>query len=132
MVNRTLVANLILVGIGGALGAIIRFGVNQVVAARWGTHFPFGTFLINISGSFVIGLALTLLLGRNADAAWRLVLVVGLLGGYTTFSAYAFELVTLLGAGNTGSAALYLIASNALGIAACLVGVVLARAMLGA
>lgn len=127
----------LLVGIGGMLGASARYAVVAAVAARLGPRFPWGTLLVNASGSFAIGLAVTLLLLRGLDHdhdpthAWRLFLVTGVLGGYTTFSAYSLELITLLQHGRWSAAALYAAASTALGLAACALGIWLARAATG-
>lgn len=118
------------VAIGGMLGAVARFGVSQAVAGRWGGALPYGTLVINLSGSFAIGLLLTVLLGRLADPLWRLLLVTGFLGGYTTFSAYSYELVGLIVTGRVTWAVAYLIASNLLGVAACLAGTACGRALL--
>ena len=122
--------DVIWVGVGGMVGAAARFGVSQVVADRWGVDLPYGTFLVNLTGSFAIGVILTVLLDRVADPVWRLLLVTGFLGGYTTFSSYAFELVTLIGGGRLGWAAAYLIASNLLGVVACAAGAVCGRELL--
>lgn len=122
--------DVIWVGIGGMVGAAARFGVSQFAADRWGAGLPYGTLLVNLTGSFAIGVILTVLLDRVADPVWRLLLVTGFLGGYTTFSSYSFELVTLIGGGRLGWAAGYLIASNLLGVAACAVGAVCGRELL--
>ena len=78
----------------------------------------------------LLSVILTVLLDRVADPVWRLLLVTGFLGGYTTFSSYSFELVTLIGGGRLGWAAAYLIASNLLGVAACAAGAVGGRELL--
>jgi len=120
----------LLVGVGGAVGAMVRYGVGRVVAARLGTAFPWGTLLINVSGAFLIGVLLTALARRgDSDDAWRLVLAVGFLGGYTTFSAFAYETVGLLERGDAARAALYVLGSNGLGLLACVAGIALARAI---
>ena len=121
--------DVIWVGIGGMFGAAARFGVGRFAADRWGVGLPYGTLLVNLSGSFAIGVILTVLLDRVADPVWRLLLVTGFLGGYTTFSSYSFELVTLIGGGRLGWAAAYLIASNVIGLVACFAGVWCGRAL---
>lgn len=118
------------VGVGGMLGAIARFGVGQIASERWGSALPHGTLIVNLSGSFAIGVILTILLDRVADPLWRLLLVTGFLGGYTTFSAYTFELVALIGSGRLSWAAAYLIASNLLGVGACFAGSIIGRVLL--
>src|SRR6266571_9163681 len=80
------------VGLGGFIGANVRYIFGTWVVHRFGPTFPIQTLLINVSGSLVIGVLLVLLTERlAADPAWRLLLVVGFLGGYTTFSSYSFE-----------------------------------------
>jgi CrcB protein len=90
-------ANIFLIGIGGFLGAISRYGVALWIGQRWGRSFPFGTFVINVSGSFLIGLFMSLLTERfMVNPQWRLMLVVGFLGAYTTFSTFEYETSALL------------------------------------
>src|SRR5688572_7637953 len=96
------------VALGGAAGAAARFAVTQWTGARWGWTFPWGTFAVNLTGSLAIGLVMTLLLARGADPAYRLLLVTGFLGGYTTFSAFSFEVLSLLEARRWDAAALYI------------------------
>jgi len=116
------------VGIGGFLGANARYALGRLVADRLGSGYPWGTFLVNLTGSFLIGVLLTVLLDRAvADPFWRLVLVIGFLGGYTTFSAYTFEAVALAMGGKWVAAAIYVLGSNVLGLAACGAGIALAR-----
>ncbi len=118
------------VGLGGGVGAIVRYGLGLWIVGRLGPAFPFHTLLINVTGSFLIGILLTLLTERFlVDPAWRLLLVVGFLGGYTTFSSYTFEALALLEAGERLGAVLYVVASNGLGLAAALLGIVIARAI---
>jgi CrcB protein len=118
------------VAIGGMLGAMARFGVGKAVAGTWGSALPYGTLVVNLTGSFAIGLLLTVLLDRVADPLWRLLLVTGFLGGYTTFSAYSYELIALIVSGRVTWAAAYLVASNLLGIAACFAGTACGRLIL--
>jgi CrcB protein len=116
------------VGIGGFAGANARYGLGRLLVDRVASGFPVITLLVNLSGSLLIGLLLTLLAERFvSDPAWRLLGVVGFLGGYTTFSTYAFETVTLIEHGHPGRALAYVLASNLLGILACAAGIVLAR-----
>jgi CrcB protein len=116
------------VGIGGALGAVARHALGAWIAGRAGGAWPWHTFAINASGSLAIGVLLTLLTERlDVDPTWRLFLVVGFLGGYTTFSSYTFEAITLLRAGDWAAAAWYVLGSNGVGIAGCFVGVAAAR-----
>jgi CrcB protein len=117
------------VGVGGFLGTTARYALGRWIVDRVGAAFPYHTFLINVTGSFAIGVILTLLTGRLvADPAWRLFLVVGFLGGYTTFSSYTYEGLALLETGDWRGALWYVAGSNIAGLAAAYAGIVLARA----
>ncbi len=119
----------LLVGVGGVLGANARYVLAGLIAERLGAAFPYGTLLVNLTGSLAIGVLLVLLTERlAADPAWRLLLVVGFLGGYTTFSSYTFEAIALLAAGDWPRAAWYVVGSNAVGLAAFFLGMVVACA----
>src|SRR5690242_16216527 len=90
----------LVVMLGGAIGAVSRFIVGSLVLRFYSAVFPLGTFVINITGSFLIGLLMTLFLNRPAmHANWRLFLVTGVLGGYTTFSSFEWEALTTLRTG---------------------------------
>jgi CrcB protein len=116
------------VGLGGFLGANARYAIGTWLASRLGTAFPAGTLVINVSGSLVIGILLVLLTERlAAPPVWRLLLVVGFLGGYTTFSSYAFEVLDLLERGAWVRGLWYVLGSNGLSLAACAAGMGLAR-----
>ena len=116
------------VGIGGFAGANLRYALGQTIGNRLGASFPYGTFVINITGAFVIGLLLTTLTERTiADPLWRQLLVIGFLGGYTTFSSYTYEAVQLFDGGDWQLASLYLVGSNVLALIACLLGIAVAR-----
>jgi CrcB protein len=115
------------VALGGATGAAARYGVAQWMGARWGWTFPWGTFAVNLTGSLAIGLVMTLLVARGADPIYRLLLVTGFLGGYTTFSAFSFEALSLLEARRWDAAALYVIGSVVLGLLATALGLGLGR-----
>jgi CrcB protein len=118
------------VGVGGFLGANTRYALGVWLAGRLGTAFPWSTLLINVTGSLAIGLVLTVLTEKFAlDPAWRLLLVVGFLGGYTTFSSYTFEALALAAEGGWLQALGYGLASNGVGLAAAYAGMVLARAV---
>lgn len=112
----------VLVAIGSALGGMARHWCGLAVAARVGTEFPWGTILINIVGSFLIGVvaALTQVAGRSATAQpTRDFLMVGVLGGYTTFSAFSLQTLALLRDGKVAYAA----GNVALSVGACVVAV---------
>jgi CrcB protein len=112
-------AALINVALGGALGSLARYMVG-IYAGRWfGTAFPWGTLFINVSGSFLIGaFAESFALRWDAGQATRVFLVVGICGGYTTFSTFSLEIVTLLNRGEIIAASAYMAASVVLSVVA--------------
>ena len=114
--------------LGGGLGAVARFSVGTVVARFYSGTFPAGTFLINVTGCFLIGVLMTLFLNRSAlPANWRLFLVTGILGGYTTFSSFEWEALTTLRTGAATISLLYIGASVVLGLGAAWLGLILAN-----
>src|SRR5437763_360125 len=116
------------VALGGGVGAVTRYAVGQWIVSRAGTAFPLHTLLINVTGSLAIGIVLTLLTERLlVDPAWRLLLVVGFLGGYTTFSSYTFEALALVEAGEWLPAGWYVLGSHGLGLLAAFAGIALGR-----
>ncbi len=118
------------VGVGGFVGANARYVVGRAVGDRLGDAFPYGTLIVNLIGAFLVGIILTILTERLvADPLWRQLIVVGFLGGFTTFSAYTFEAVALMDAGRWGAALRYIVGSNLLGLLLCLAGVALARVL---
>ncbi|MGH7855901.1 MAG: fluoride efflux transporter CrcB [Candidatus Binatia bacterium] len=95
----------LLVGAGGFLGSVGRYGLGRVVQRLGGADFPYGTLAVNVLGSFVIGLVVTLSLERGlVNATLRLFLTVGICGGFTTMSTFSYETLSLLGQGSTGAA----------------------------
>ena len=124
----TTMVNIFFIGIGGFLGAISRYGVALWIGQRWGRNFPLGTFLINISGSFLIGLLMSLFTERfMVNPQWRLFLVVGFLGAYTTFSTFEYETGTLVKDGEWLIAMLNVILSVSVGFIALKLGEVIAK-----
>lgn len=116
------------VSLGGILGANARYLVGVYVAERLGTAFPYGTLLVNVSGSLVIGFFLTLVTERfSVDPVWRLFFATGFLGAYTTFSSYTFEAAQLLRDGAYGLAFLYLFGSVLAGMLGVFAGIVAAE-----
>ena len=116
------------VATGGALGAVSRYAVALVVATFWRREFPLATFLINVSGSFVLGFFSTFAAERAAlDPIWRLLVTTGFIGAYTTFSTFEYETQRLTESGALWWGAWNVIASVAAGYAAVQLGVVLAR-----
>ncbi len=124
-------AKVMLVGGGGFIGANVRYWLGGFIQSRTGTTFPWGTFAINISGALVIGLFLGLLISLNWSPNWRLFVAFGILGGYTTFSSFAYEAVQLLTQREYGWALFYIEGSALLTVLAAWGGLVLSRLMLG-
>lgn len=117
------------VALGGAFGAAARYGIVHWMSTRWGMAFPWGTLAVNVTGSLAIGLLAALLATRATDPALRLLLITGLLGGYTTFSAFSFETLALITAERWAAAAGYIAASVLLGLLASALGLALATIM---
>lgn len=115
-----------LVALGGALGACARFWLSGVIARRVGETFPWGTLVVNVSGAAVIGLlAAAFLVPEGIVEGWRdtwLLLVIGILGSYTTVSSFSLQTLALARGGQGGRAALNVVASLGLCLAAALAG----------
>jgi CrcB protein len=120
--------NYLLVFVGGGLGSTLRYLVNIVCPRLLGTAFPYHTFIINITGSTVMGLVAGYLAFRGETAAsWRLFLMTGILGGYTTFSAFSLDAALLYERGEIGLALFYVLGSVVLSIAGLFTGLALMR-----
>jgi fluoride exporter len=120
--------NYVLVFIGGGLGSVLRHTVNVVCPKILGTNFPYHTFIINITGSTIMGLIAGYLAFKgDAAQSWRLFLMTVILGGYTTFSAYSLDSAVLYERGEIGLAALYVIGSVVLSILGLFAGLALIR-----
>jgi CrcB protein len=118
------------IGIGGLLGANARYQVSNWAADRWGTGFPWGTLLINVTGSLVLGFFLTLVTERfSGRPTTRLLVATGFMGAYTTFSTFGYEAVRLLQHGDILRAFAYVGASLILGIVGVFLGMAGARAL---
>ena len=115
----------LLIALGGALGSVARYWVGATISGRAGVRFPWGTFTINLTACFVIGLALTLF-GRRADLSpsWRYLIPIGFIGAYSTFSTYEWETLSTLRSGAFLIAALYAGGSLVLGLASTWLGAV--------
>ena len=110
------------------LGANLRFIVGTWAADRFGADFPYGTLIVNVSGSFAIGLLLAFVAERvGVNPMWRLFFATGFLGGYTTFSSYAWETLALTEQGDWLRAVTYVIGSNTIGLLGVWLGALLAR-----
>lgn len=118
----------LVISLGGILGANARYLLGTWIAQRYGTSFPYGTLVINVSGSFVIGLFLTLIAERFVlHPNWRLFFAVGFLGAYTTFSTFSYESVVLLQNGSWRLGLVNMVGSVVLGPIAVVIGMAVAR-----
>jgi CrcB protein len=118
------------VALGGALGSVARYLVVGQAMRWFGTTFPWGTLTVNVVGGLVIGLlAETMALKWSATQEMRLFLITGVLGGFTTFSAFSLEVVGLLERGEPGAALSYVFASVLLSVGAVFAGIALVRGM---
>jgi CrcB protein len=130
--RRRIVPRVTVVGIAvaGSLGALARYGLDGAVSRRWPGAFPWGTFVVNISGAFLLGLLFVLLTERVTVDPWiRSSLTTGFLGAYTTFSTLSFESYRLLEDGAVGLALANALGSVAAGLVAVYLGVVAGRAI---
>ena len=116
------------VAVGGALGSVLRYGLSNWVHSFVGRGFPYGTLAVNVLGCLTMGILFVLFVERMADSAmWRAGLLVGVLGGFTTFSAFSIETFNLIEQGALAKAAGNMAASLVLCIGATWLGVILAR-----
>ncbi|WP_210105240.1 fluoride efflux transporter CrcB [Neorhizobium galegae] len=122
---------LTLVAVGGAVGSVCRYLAGLAVTRLLGFNFPWGTLTINIAGCFAIGF-LTELLARRFDASLdlRLLIIVGFLGGFTTFSSFSLDTMVLIERGATAAALAYVLASVLVSLLAAFGGLALGRAVL--
>jgi fluoride exporter len=118
----------LIIFLGGGIGAALRHGINLACARLLGMTFPFGTLTVNVTGSIVMGLLAGYFAFKgDASQHWRLFLTTGILGGYTTFSAFSLDAALLYERGELGLALLYITASVLLSILGLFVGLALAR-----
>src|ERR1700674_887636 len=128
--QRYIMMKYVMVGIGGAVGSVLRFWVSSYLGERIGTRFPYGTFAVNITGSFLIGFIVTLLASKaNWDPNWRYLIPVGFIGGYTTFSAFEYETLRSIQDGQVGLGLLYVATSVVFGFVAVWGGMIAGRAI---
>ena len=120
----------LLVAIGGALGSVARYGTGVLVGKVWDSTFPLATMLINVAGSRAMGLFIGYLVrttpGWQADG--RLFVAIGVLGGFTTFSSFSLDAISMLERGDVGPALFYVVGSVVIGLAALFGGLVVMRA----
>jgi CrcB protein len=128
--GRNILQKYLLIALGGSLGALARFWVGSDVAGKWGTRFPYGTFVVNMTACVIIGFSLEFL-GRHTDfnPAWRYLFFTGFIGAYSTFSTFEWETFSNLQTGNFLLAALYVVLSVVLGLAGVWCGVSIAKIM---
>ena len=118
----------LVVAAGGAAGAVARYAVTLVVALFWKRDFPLATLLINVSGSFILGLFSTLAAERiGIDPMWRLLVATGFVGAYTTFSTFEYETERLAESGALGWGIVNILTSVLVGFAAVRLGILIAR-----
>jgi CrcB protein len=118
------------VGLGGFMGAVARFWLGGYISNRMGTRFPWGTFVINITGSFLIGLTITLLAEKaHWNPNWRYLIPVGFIGAYTTFSTFEYETLRSVQDGELIVAAINILASVISGFISVWIGVIAGRIM---
>ena len=119
---------ILLIGIAGLVGTLARYGLSGVVARRFGETFPTGTLVVNVVGCFLAGALVYLLQERFVVSPdIRLMVMIGFLGGFTTFSSFGLQTFTLLKDGEFGFAALNVAASNVLGLLTVWAGYTLAK-----
>lgn len=120
--------NYVMVAIGGALGSVARFWISTLVAQRFTEAFPFGTLIVNVTGSFLIGIFAGLAKSGTMSTSTRAFLIVGICGGYTTFSSFSLQNLQLLENGNYCYASLNIALSVTLCMAGVWIGYVLGAA----
>ncbi|MBB3134964.1 CrcB protein [Rhizobium pisi] len=120
----------LLVAVGGAIGSLLRYYVGQWALRLMGPAFPWGTLTVNVVGCFVIGLFTELIARKfNASVELRLLLVTGFLGGFTTFSAFSLDAISLFERGEAVAGGVYIVASVGLSMAAVIAGLAVMRAL---
>jgi len=117
----------LLIAAGGAAGSLARYLASTAIMTRTGGRFPLGTLVINVTGSFLIGLLMTLFTERQPHPYWRPLLVIGFLGGYTTFSSFEWETFAAIREGGFWIGLANIVGSVGLGYTAVWLGALLAR-----
>ncbi|MCB5202082.1 fluoride efflux transporter CrcB [Neorhizobium sp. T786] len=122
--------HMFLVALGGAVGSVCRYLVGQWSLRLFGPAFPWGTLVVNVAGSFAIGLLVELIARRlNASTEMRLLIITGFLGGFTTFSAFSLDVISLVERSATLVGITYIVVSVAVSLAAVFAGLALGRSM---
>jgi CrcB protein len=118
----------LLILLGGGIGSLARYIAGSAIMTRFGSRFPLGTMVVNVTGSFLIGLLMTLLTDRwQPHPNWRLLLVAGFLGGYTTFSSFEWETFSAVREGGFWIGLANVVGSVAFGYAAVWLGALMGR-----
>ncbi|HUA61223.1 MAG TPA: fluoride efflux transporter CrcB [Verrucomicrobiae bacterium] len=118
----------VLIAVGGAAGSLARYAAGTAIMTRFGSRFPWGTMVVNVTGCFLIGLMMTLLTERLSPGTnWRPLLVIGFLGGYTTFSSFEWETFAAARSGSPWLGLVNVIGSVGLGYGAVWLGALMAR-----
>ena len=120
----------LVIGAGGFVGANARFILGRWALERWGTGFPYGTFVINIAGCFILGLFMTLADRLAWNDYWRFAIAIGFVGAFTTFSTFEYESFRLVSEGNLARAGANILGSVVVGFLAVYIGVIIARILL--
>ncbi len=119
-----------MVGIGGALGSVLRFWVGSYIGGRFGSRFPYGTFVVNMTGSFLIGVVFAVMAEKTQwSANWRYLIPIGFIGGYTTFSALEYETFRLFQDGQILTAMLNVALSVIVGFVGVWAGAIAGRSL---
>ncbi|MGE5424160.1 MAG: fluoride efflux transporter CrcB [Syntrophothermus sp.] len=120
---------LLFIGTGSFIGGVSRYVLSRFVQAKVYTSFPYGTMLVNITGCFLIGMVFALSERGNLSADWRLFLATGILGGFTTFSAFSNETAGMLRDGQLAYAFYYVAGSILLGVVATFLGIIIIKSL---
>ena len=113
---------ILLVGMGSFIGGVCRYLLSMLVQSKFSSSFPYGTLLVNLTGCLLIGILFGFFDRNQVSHEWRLLFITGVLGGFTTFSAFSVETYNLIKSGNYGSAILYVALSVILGISLTFLG----------
>ena len=119
---------IISIAIGGALGALCRYGMTMGISSLIGRGFPYGTLVVNILGSFLMGAAYVIMVEEiNVNSEWRVGITIGLLGAFTTFSTFSIETLNLLESGDAFKAGLNILLSITFCMLGCWLGMIIGR-----
>lgn len=122
----------LLICLGGAVGTAARYGVGGLAVRWWGAEFPYGTLIVNVAGSFLIGLIQQVGLSTLAiSETARLVLTIGVMGGFTTYSSFSYETVRLIEEGSWLQAGANVVITTGVCLGVCTLGLALGRVLVG-